>query len=118
MAARNVTIQNCYIHGWSIQLAAERQRSIFQPEGSPSTMDRRRAPVQNCVLDGSPESNSGVGIYGGASIHGNVIENVPTELWSPIRQLLSCENQVFDVPYSVDPVENSTAIFAFSSGSN
>jgi len=112
----NVTIQNCYIHGWSIQ--QPQSGSDASPTGGIAFYNGSTAgTVQNCVLDGSPESNSGVGIYGGASIHGNVIENVPNGIVVTDPSAVVSGNQVFDVPYSVDPVENSTAIFAFSSGS-
>ena len=72
----NITIQNCYIHGWSIQNPVI--GSDYSPTGGIAFYNGSvGGVVQNCVLDGSPESDSGVGIYGGTSIQGNVIENVP-----------------------------------------
>jgi putative cofactor-binding repeat protein len=112
----NITIQNCYVHGWSIQLP--QSGSDQSPSGGIAFYNGSTAgTVQNCVLDGSPESNAGAGIYGGTSIHGNVIENVPNGI--EVTDSLSdvSGNQVFDVAYSVDPIENSNAIFAFSSAS-
>jgi hypothetical protein len=112
----NITIQNCYIHGWSIQ--QPQSGSDESPTGGIAFYNGSSAgTVQNCVLDGSPESDSGVGVYGGASIHGNVVENVPNGIVVIDPSANVSGNQVFDVPYSVDPLEDSSAIFAFSSGS-
>jgi putative cofactor-binding repeat protein len=112
----NITIQNCYIHGWSIQ--QPQSGSDTSPTGGIAFYNGSTAgTVQNCVLDGSAESNAGVGIYGGTSIHGNVIENIPNGVVVTDPSADVSGNQVFDVPYSVDPLEISNAIFAFSSGS-
>ncbi len=112
----NITIQNCYIHGWSIQQPINRSDSA--PTGGIAFYNGSLGgTVQNCVLDGSPESNSGVGIYGGTSIIGNVIENVPNGIVVIDPAANVSGNQVFDVPYSVDPLTSSYAIFAYSSGS-
>jgi hypothetical protein len=112
----NVTIQNCYIHGWSIQNPLS--GSDNSPTGGVAFYNgSTAATVQNCVFDGSPESNSGVAIYGGTTIHGNVIENVPNGIVITDSTAEVSGNQIFDVPYSVDPVENSSALFAFSGAS-
>ncbi len=111
----NVTIQNCYIHGWSIQQPMP--GSDNAPNGAIAFYNGSAAgAVQNCVLDGSPESDSGVGIYGGTSIQRNVIENVPNGIVVTDPAATVSGNQVFDVPYSVDPSESSYAIFASTSG--
>ena len=112
----NITIQNCYIHGWSIQQPLS--GSDNSPTGGVAFYNGSVAgTVQNCVFDGSPESDSGVAIYGGSAIHGNVIENVPNGIVITDSSADVSGNQIFDVPYSVDPVENSSAIFAFSGAS-
>ena len=112
----NVIIQNCYVHGWSIQnpIAGSDQ----SPTGGIAFYSGSAGGVvTNCVLDGSPESDSGVGIYGGTSIQGNIIENVPNGIvvTDPVASISG--NQVFAVPYSADPSESSYAIFAYTSGS-
>lgn len=112
----NIAIQNCYIHGWSILQPVSGSDSA--PTGGIAFYNGSVAGiVQNCVFDGSPESNSGVAIYGGTSIQGNVIENVPNGIVITDPAANVSGNQVFDVPYSVDPSEGSTAIFASTSGS-
>jgi putative cofactor-binding repeat protein len=109
----NITVQNCYIHGWSIQ--QPKSGSDNSPTGGVAFYNGSVAgTVQNCVFDGSPESDSGVAIYGGTAIHGNVIENVPNGIVITDSSADVSGNQIFDVPYSVDPVETSSAIFAFS----
>ncbi|HTC64977.1 MAG TPA: putative Ig domain-containing protein [Candidatus Saccharimonadales bacterium] len=112
----NITIQNCYIHGWSIR-QPQNGSDQFPTGGIAFYNGSAAGTVQNCVLDGSPESNSGAGIYGGTTIHGNVIENTPNGIVITDPSANVSGNQVFDVPYSVDPVENSNAIFSFSSAS-
>ena len=107
----NVTIQNCYIHGWSIQ------NPIFGSDSLPSGgiafyNGSIQSTVKNCVLDGSPESDSGVGIYGGTLIQGNIIENVPNGILLGDPGAMVSGNQVFNVTYSVDPATSSTAILA------
>ena len=112
----NITIQNCYIHGWSIQNPVS--GSDTSPTGGIAFYNGSvGSVVQNCVLDGSPESDSGVGIYGGTSIQGNVIENVPNGIVVTDPAANVSGNQVFDVPYSVDPSVSSNSIFAYTSGS-
>jgi hypothetical protein len=112
----NITIQNCYIHGWSI--AQPISGSDSAPTGGIAFYNGSSAgAVQNCVLDGSPESDSGIGIFGGTSIQQNVIENVPNGIVITDPAAIVSGNQVFEVPYSVDPSESSSAIFAFTSGS-
>ncbi len=112
----NITIQNCYVHGWSIQQPMN--NSDNAPTGGIAFYNGSTSgTVQNCVLDGSPESNSGVGIYGGTSIHGNIIENVPNGIVVTDPAADVSANQVFNVPYSVDPAEISNAIFIVTSGS-
>jgi hypothetical protein len=111
----NITVENCYIHGWSIQNPVT--GSDFSPAGGIAFYNGSSGgTVQNCVLDGSPESNSGVGIYGGAFIHGNTIENVPNGMVLTDPTATVTGNQVFSVPYSVDPSTTSNAIYAYSSG--
>ncbi len=112
----SIVIENCYIHGWSIQNPVIGSDSL--PSGGIAFYGRSvGGVVQNCVLDGSPESDSGVGIYGGASIDGNVIENVPNGIvvTDPLANVSG--NQVFDVPYSVDPSASSNAMVVQTSGS-
>jgi len=112
----NITIQNCYIHGWSIQNPVV--GSDDSPTGGIAFYDGSvGGVVTNCVLDGSPESDSGVGIYGGASIQGNIVENVPNGIVVTDPAANVSENQVFDVPYSVDPSVSSNSIVVYSSGS-
>ena len=110
----NITIQNCYIHGWSIQdpIAG----SDFNPTGGIAFYNGSvGGVVQNCVLDGSPESDSGIGIYGGASVQGNIVENVPNGIVMADPAADVSGNQVFNVAYSVDPSVSSGAIFAYAS---
>lgn len=112
----NITIQNCYIHGWSI-LQPTTGSDYFPTGGIAFYNGSTAGSVQNCVLDGSPESNSGVAIYGATSIQGNIIENVPNGIVVTDPAANVSGNQVFDVPYSVDPSISSYAIYAFTSGS-
>ena len=112
----NITIQNCYIHGWSIQNPVA--GSDYSPTGGIAFYNGSvGGVVTNCVLDGSPESDSGVGIYGGSSVQGNVIENVPNGIVVTDPAANVSGNQVFDVPYSVDPFVSSNSILVYSSGS-
>jgi putative cofactor-binding repeat protein len=109
----NITIQNCYIHGWSIQdpIAG----SDFNPTGGIAFYNGSvGSVVQNCVLDGSPESDSGIGIYGGTSIQGNIVENVPNGIVLADPDADAGGNQVFNVAYSVDPSMGSGAISAYA----
>jgi putative cofactor-binding repeat protein len=112
----NIIIQNCYVHGWSIQNPVTGSDS-YPTGGIAFFGGSTGGVVQNCVLDASPESDSGVGIYGGASIQGNIIENVPNGIVVTDPAANVSRNQVFDVPYSVDPSISSNAIFSYSSGS-
>ena len=72
--------------------------------------------VTNCTLDGAPASNSGVGIYGGTTIQGNIIENVPNgiEVFDPAATVSG--NQVFNVTDSVDPSAVENAILVSGGG--
>jgi putative cofactor-binding repeat protein len=111
----NITIQNCYIHGWSIQNPVA--GSDYSPTGGIAFYDGSvGGVVTNCVLDGSPESDSGIGIYGGSSVQGNIIENVPNGIVVTDPAANVSGNQIFDVPYSVDPSVSSNSILAYSSG--
>ncbi len=115
-AGSNIAIQNCYVHGWSIQDPLP--GSDVSPSGGIAFYyGSVGGVVQNCVLDGSPESDSGVGIYGGTSVQGNIVENVPNGIVVSDPGASVSGNQVFDVPYSVDPSVTSNAILDAISGS-
>jgi putative cofactor-binding repeat protein len=107
----SVTIENCYIHGWSIQDPT--LGSDENPFGGITFYNNSNGGiVKNCILDGAPASNSGTGIYGGTTIQGNIVENVPNGIvvFDPAANVSG--NQVFNVGYSVDPtvVENSILV--------
>ena len=109
----NITIQNCYIHGWSAQNAVD-----YYPSGGIAFYnDSIGGVVKNSVLDGSPASNAGVGIYGGASIQQNVIENLPNGIVITDPAASVSGNQVFNIFRSADPSINSIGILAYTSGS-
>ena len=111
----NITIQNCYIHGWSIQNPGV--GSDLSPSGGIAFYyGSVGGAVKNCVLNGSPENNSGTGIYGGTTIQGNIVENVPNGIVINDSGADVSGNQIFEVPYSVDPNTISNAIVVNASG--
>ena len=113
----NVTIQNCYIHGWSISTPTFGSDSY--PSGGIAFYNNSSGGVvQNCVLDGSPFSNSGTGIYGGTTIQNNALENLPTGIWIPNETpgLVIAGNQLFNVTNSIDPYKIPNALYVSSSG--
>jgi putative cofactor-binding repeat protein len=110
----NVTIENCYIHGWSIQ-NPQLGSDTFSSGGIAFYNGSTVGTVKNCVLDAGPEADSGTGIYGGSVIQGNIIENMPKGIVVDDPTANVSGNQVFNVTYSVDDPVNSTAIFAYTS---
>ncbi len=72
--------------------------------------------MKNCTLDGAPASNSGTAIYGGTTIQGNIIENVPNGIvvFDPAANVSG--NQVFNVRESVDPSVAENAILVSGGG--
>ena len=112
----NITIQNCYIHGWSIQ--NPEFDSDYYPSGGIAFYDGSvGGAVKNCVLDGSPSGNSGVGIYGGTSIQQNVVENVPNGIVVTDPSAAVSGNQVFNISDSSDPATGSFSMLVYSSSS-
>jgi len=112
----NITIQNCYIHGWSIQNPGS--GSDYYPSGGIAFYDGSAGGVvKNCVLDGSPSGNSGAGIYGGTSIQQNVVENVPNGIVVTDPSAEVSGNQVFNISDSSDPAMGSFSMLVYSSSS-
>ena len=111
----NVTIQNCSIHGWSIQNPAV--YSDFDPLGGIAFYNGSTGGVvRNCVLDASPESDSGVGVYGGAVIQGNIIKNMPNGIQVIDPGTDVSGNQIFNVTYSADPAQPQNGILVQGGG--
>ncbi|MFZ0821984.1 MAG: immunoglobulin domain-containing protein, partial [Candidatus Acidiferrales bacterium] len=114
----NVIISNCYIHSWSI--GQPTTGSDKNPFGGIAFYDSsQQGLVQNCVIDGSPASNSGTGIYGGTTLQGNTIENMPNGIRIPGQtpNLVIDQNQISNVTNSIDPSISGNAIFVTSGGS-
>ncbi len=114
----NVTVENCYFHGWSIMEPAA--GSDANPFGGVAFYNNsQQGLVQNCIFDGSPASNSGTGIYDGATLQGNIIENVPNGIKVPdqVPNLVVNRNQISNVTNSIDPSATENAIFVSSGGS-
>ena len=110
----NITIENCYIHSWSIQ--APTLGSDDNPFGGIAFFDGSTGGVvKNCTIDGGAANNSGVGIYGGTTIQGNTIENVPNGISVFDPQANVSGNQVFNITNSIDLTVRENAI-AFSGG--
>ncbi|MGH9594586.1 MAG: hypothetical protein ACRD5L_15955, partial [Bryobacteraceae bacterium] len=111
----NVTVQNSYIHGWSI--AAPAAGSDTLPSGGVVFYNGATGGiVKNSVFDAAPESNSGTAIYGAQIVQGNVIQNTPNGILVTQSGADVSGNQVSDIPYSVDPSVNSSAIVMYESG--
>ena len=114
-ASANVTIQNCYIHGWSIQDPTN--VSDDNPFGGIVFFDGSQGgTVRNCTLDGSPFNDSGKGIWGGTYIHNNTVENVPVGISTADPAADVSGNQIFDVTYSADPTVASNAVVIVGGG--
>jgi hypothetical protein len=111
----NVTIQNCYVHGWSIH-NPQWGSDTFSSGGVAFYNGSTSGTVKNCVIDASPEADSGTGIYGGSFIQGNIVENTPNGIIVDDPTASVSGNQVFNVTYSVDPRVNSNALFVYTSG--
>ena len=109
------TIENCYVHGWSIQNPANGSDSN-QFGGIVFYDSSRGGVVRNCVLDGSPYVDSGVAIWGASTIQGNIIENVPVGISTSDPNAEVSGNQVFEVTYSVDPSVTPNAIAILGNG--
>jgi putative cofactor-binding repeat protein len=114
-AGSNVMIENCYIHGWSIQ-NPRLGSDTFSSGGIAFYNGSTAGTVKNCVLDASPEADSGTGIYGGSVIQGNIIENMPKGIVVDDPTANLSGNQVFNITYSVDPSVNSNALYVYTSG--
>ncbi|MBZ5660252.1 MAG: MBG domain-containing protein [Acidobacteriia bacterium] len=111
----NVTIQNCSIHGWSIQNPV--LDSDSDPIGGIAFYNGSTGGVvRNCVLDGSPEADSGIGIYGGAVIQGNIIKNMPNGIQVVDPGIDVSGNQIFNVTYSADPGKQQNGILVQGGG--
>ncbi len=111
----NVTIQNCYIHGWSIQNPV--MDSDSDPTGGIAFYNGSTGGVvRNCVLDAGPEADSGIGIYGGAVIQGNIIKNMPNGIQVVDQGTDVSGNQIFNVTYSADPSKQQNGILAQGGG--
>jgi len=112
-AGQGNTIQNCYIHGWSIQNPTN--SSDNNPFGGIVFFDDSYGgTIRNCVLDGSPNGDSGVGIWGGTTIQGNIIENLPLGILTADSGAQISGNQIFGVGYSADPTVTPNALVALS----
>jgi hypothetical protein len=114
----NVTVENCYIHSWGI--VQPTNGSDVNPFGGIAFYDSsQQGLVQNCVIDGSPANNSGTGIYGGTTLQGNIIENVPNgiRIPEPTANLAINQNQILNVTNSIDPSVSSNALYVSSAGS-
>ena len=111
----NVTVQNSYIHGWSIAMPQAGSDSL--PSGGIVFYNGATGGVvKNSVFDAAPESNSGTAIYGAQIVQGNVIQNTPNAILVSQSGADVSGNQVFDLPYSVDPTVTSNAIVVNESG--
>ncbi len=111
----NVTIQNCSIHGWSIQNPVV--DSDFDPTGGIAFYNGSTGGVvRNCVLDANPEADSGVGIYGGAVIQKNIIKNMPNGIQVVDPGTDVSGNQIFNVTYSADPDKQQNGILVHGGG--
>ncbi len=112
----NFTIQNCYIHNWSIQNPTV--GSDQTPFGGVAFYNSSTGGVvQNCTIDGGTSNNSGTGIYGGATIQNNIIENVPQGIVVLDPQANVNGNQIFNLTNSIDPTVTGAAIRVNGGGS-
>ena len=111
----NVTIQNCFIHGWSIRNPVV--DSDTDPIGGIAFYNGSTGgAVRNCELDGGPEADSGIGIYGGAVIQGNIIKNMPNGIQEVDPGSDVSGNQIFNVTYSADPAKQQNGILVEGGG--
>jgi putative cofactor-binding repeat protein len=111
----NITIQNCYLHGWSITNPTI--GSDENPFGGIAFYGNSSGGVvKNCTFDGSPASDSGTAIYGGTTIQGNIIENAPNGILVSDPDADVSGNQVFNVPYSIDPTVHEYAMLVTGGG--
>jgi hypothetical protein len=113
LGGSHITIQNSYVHAWSI--ASPAGGSDAYPSGGITFYWSSSGVVRNSILDGAPAGNSGVGIYGGATIQNNVIENVPNGIVITDALAAVSGNHVFNVSKSVDPFMYSIAVLDYTS---
>jgi hypothetical protein len=103
------TIQNCYIHGWSINNA-----KTFGPiaAGIAFVDEASNGTVSNCVLDGSPAETAATAIYGGRLIQGNVIQDVSSAIVivSDEEDVDISSNRIFRIGHSLDSTQVANGI--------
>ena len=105
----NVTVQNCYIHGWSVV----NPLPVRAPNGAIAFFgDANDGTVENCTLDGSPAGETVAGIYGGRFIRDNIIQNVPNAIVIDADQedVEISGNRIFNVKRSLDPAQSENGI--------
>jgi putative cofactor-binding repeat protein len=110
----SVAIQDVYIHSWGVQ--NPQLGSDEYPFGGIAFYDGSTGcSVKNSVLDGGIGNDSGTAIYGGASIQGNIIENVPNGILIFDSGADVSGNQVFNISSPADPNARANSIFVSAS---
>jgi hypothetical protein len=103
------TVQNCYIHGWSIN-----NPGAFGPvaAGIAFVDEASNGAVSNCVIDGSPVEGAATAIYGGRVIQGNVIQNVTSGIVivSDQEDVDISGNRIFRIGHTLDSTRVANGI--------
>ena len=110
----NVTIQNCYIHGWS---AANPLPGSAATAGIAFFDDAPNGTVEKCTLDGSPVGATVSAIYGGKFIRDNIIQNVPNAvvILSDEEDVEISGNRIFNIRHSSDQTQTENGIVVWGS---
>jgi len=105
----NVTIQNCYLHEWSVVNAVP---GSVTNGGIAFFGDANDGTVENCTLDGSPAGDTVTGVYGGRIIRNNIIQNVPNAIVIQQDQedVEISGNRIFNIRHSADLTQSENGI--------
>ena len=111
----SVTVQNCYVHGWSV--ANPGPGSDAAPFGGITFYNGASGGVvRNCTFDGSPAANSGTGVFGAQIVQGNIFEQMPNAVSVSDPAADVSGNQIFSLAGSVDPLVRLNAILVSGGG--
>jgi hypothetical protein len=110
----SVAIQNVYIHSWGIQ-SPQPSSDQFPFGGIAFYNGSTGGSVTNSTLDGGIGNDSGTAIYGGASIQGNIVKNVPNGILVFDTGADVSGNQVYNINSSANPNARANAMIVSDS---
>ena len=110
-----VTIQNCYVHGWSVTSSVPGRSPVAAIAFFSDTSD---GTVEACTIDGSQSADTVTAVYGGRFIRDSIIQSVPSGVLIPWDQedVEISGNRIFNIRHSSDPAQGESGVSLWGSG--